>query len=272
LGGIPKYLEEIRQTQSFEANIEALCFKSDGFLFNEVDKIFFSQFKEARTYKKIVNKIGTGIVSLDEIARHLKMPSGGGVKEYLTNLELAGMIKRFKPLHETSQKMTRYKLSDEFLIFFLKYIAPVTHRILAAPGTKYFKKQVLPVWQPWLGFAFENFCQKYAMNIASAAGFADEVIDFGPYFSFAEQKGFQIDLIYERTGGVLTVCEIKYLEAPVATSVIPELERKIALLPKKRGITVEKMLIAPQGASTALLESKYFHHVVTLDELLFPNC
>lgn len=46
LGGIPKYIEEIKQRLSIDENINKLCFQKNGFFVNEIEKIFFSQFKE----------------------------------------------------------------------------------------------------------------------------------------------------------------------------------------------------------------------------------
>jgi len=80
--------------------------------------------------------------------------------------------------------------------------------------------------------------------------------------------GCQIDLIFKRSDQVLTVCEIKYHEALVEASVIAEFERKIAQLDQKKW-TIEKVLIAPHGASKVLEKSNYFHHILDLKQWPF---
>ncbi len=54
LGGIPRYLESIDTNKSFEQNMNLLFFRKDAPFFNEYEKIFYSQFKEHKTYEKIV--------------------------------------------------------------------------------------------------------------------------------------------------------------------------------------------------------------------------
>ncbi|MBI1871297.1 MAG: hypothetical protein HYS07_08910, partial [Chlamydiae bacterium] len=63
------------------------------------------------------------------------------------------------------------------------------------------------------------------------------------------------------------VCEIKYTEAAVGTEVINEMDRKLELLlnPKKKSI--QRILIAPFGATKALDERHYFDRIITLKEI-----
>lgn len=266
-GSVPKYLEEIDQSRSFEENLNSLCFKKNCFFINELDKVFYSQFREAQTYKKIIEALDTGNLSLAEIADKVKFSSGGGLKSYLSNLEQSGFIRVYTSIQQTGKRNQKYKLFDEFLTFYFKFMKPHTRQITENTKQQLFNLLVKSKWQPWLGIAFENFCLKNAMVIAEAAGFAEEVESFGPLFG-SKDKNFQIDLIYNRTHELTTVCEIKFYSNPIGTSIIPEVKSKIARLKKKRGQTIERMLIAPMGADKHLLATQYFHHVITLKELL----
>ncbi|OFZ79660.1 MAG: hypothetical protein A2583_14675 [Bdellovibrionales bacterium RIFOXYD1_FULL_53_11] len=95
MGGIPKYYSFLDSRISPVQNIENLFFKNTGFFFNEPGKIFYSQFKEAITYEKIVKAIQLRIQSSDELARSLKIPSGGRFSRYLDILEKARFIKGY---------------------------------------------------------------------------------------------------------------------------------------------------------------------------------
>nr|NGX32871.1 hypothetical protein [Candidatus Anoxychlamydiales bacterium] len=54
-GGVPRYLEEIISTQTAEENIHRLCFRREGLLFNEFDRIFNDLFaKRNEIYSKIL--------------------------------------------------------------------------------------------------------------------------------------------------------------------------------------------------------------------------
>ena len=118
----------------------------------------------------------------------------------------------------------------------------------------------------WLGFAFENFCLKYAFDLAEKMGFANKVKNFGPAFSRAS-NGFQIDLLYLRSDKILTLCEIKYYNKEISTKIVKEVELKASLLKVPTGFTLEKALISVFGPDQSLRELEYFHHSITLENL-----
>lgn len=264
-GAIPKYLEEIDQTKSFEVNINNLFFKKQSFFLSEFDKIFYSQFREATTYKKIAQLLSKKNMSLTEISRALNIVSGGGLKSYLSNLENAGFIRAYTSIQQKGHKNQKYKLFDEYLNFYFKYVQP-NNKIISENETQpLFQNLIIPEWSSWLGIAFEVFCLKNAYLIAEKMGFAGEVTSFAPNFGPKDSK-FQIDLIFKRSTGIWVVCEIKFYEQPITSKVIPEIEKKLKLLNPPKTATIEKMLIAPFGADAALLDSQYFHHIVELED------
>lgn len=269
-GGVPKYLEEVNQSRSFAQNINRLCFQKDGLFVDEVNKVFYSQFKESATYQKIVRLLSSKNLSLSQIARTLKMPPSGGLKGYLTNLEAAGFVRTYSPLGERSQKAKKYKLFDEFLIFYLKYMQSHRHQIQSNEDQNLFSSLVQPIWAPWLGIAFETFCLKNAMLIAKKMGIAEYVVECGPIFSADSKNGkFQIDLAFLRRDKTLTICELKYSKDHISTAVIPEMERKInQMLHRKKDVSIEKCLITSFGADPHLTKAQYFDHIITIEELL----
>jgi hypothetical protein len=54
-GGVPKYLEDINPNRSFNQNLNRLCFSPHSTLIHEVSRIFYSQFRETRSYLKIID-------------------------------------------------------------------------------------------------------------------------------------------------------------------------------------------------------------------------
>ncbi len=267
-GGVPKYYELIKTSKSFHQNIKDLFFKKNSFFFEEFHKIFFSQFKEVGTYKRIVSLIHEKPYTLAEISKRLKIQSGGGLKSYLVNLELAGFVESEIPFNmglKTKKKV--YRLIDPFLVFYFKFILPAQKTINSGGGEHYFEKAILPTWKPWLGYAFERFCKRHAMLIASKMGFLDSVLLYGPQFNLAP-NGFQFDLVFERSDQVITVCEIKFNEKPVDTSVVKEMEDKLKKFPLKKGQMLEKAIITKNGVSEPVLKLQYFHHILTVNDLL----
>ncbi len=266
-GGIPKYLEEIDLDRSFNQNMNRLCFSRHGIMVLEIDKIFFSQFKEARTYLKIVQQLKGNIYSFNEISKAVNVASGGGLKLYLENLEMADIIKYHIPFDKKSQtKFKKYSLSDEFILFYFKYIEPNLRAIQGSNSKRLFETLTKDSLKPWMGYAFERFCIKKAGLLSELMGFEDEVLIASPYFG-RESESFQIDLLFERADKVITVCEIKYKNTKIDTTIIPEMDRKLSLIKIPRGYALEKALISLYGPNKSLENSGYFNHIVTLDQI-----
>jgi hypothetical protein len=89
----------------------------------------------------------------------------------------------------------------------------------------------------------------------------------GSYFDNKSPSGTQIDLIYERADKCTTFVEIKYSDKPVGIEVIPEFEKKMALYPRARIRSAQRVLVAANGADLALTRRGYFDRVITLEDL-----
>ncbi len=202
-----------------------------------------------------------------EISYKLNLPAGGVLTAYLDNLEKALFINSYVPYTKGEGIHTKkYKLTDEYLRFYFKYVKPNLKLISINKQQNLFQRLVKPVWQPWLGFAFENFCLKNAMLIAQKMGFEDQLINWGPAFS-KKDKRFQVDLVYVCSDKVITICEIKYHDQLITAKVISDVENKANLITIPRGYTLEKALISKCGADDALISSGYFHHLLSVEDL-----
>jgi AAA+ ATPase superfamily predicted ATPase len=265
-GGIPKYFELIKPEFPVAHNIQALCFSEEGYLFNEYRKIFYSQFKEYLLYEKIISYLLKYPHSLKEISLKLKIASGGGLKRYLDILEKSRFVRSYSSVLKGGGKEIKYKVFDEYLIFYLKYIKP-SQKILSKISDKnYFKSHIESQWRPWLGIAFENYCLKNIENIINRLEILDEVIDVGPYFE-KNTDSFQIDILIKVKNGDAYLCECKYRDEKITSEVIVEVERKRNLIENKISGKIKPILIAPNGASNELVSSEYFYQILTLNDL-----
>jgi AAA+ ATPase superfamily predicted ATPase len=269
-GGVPKYLEAINPHRSFNHNINRLCFSPSSTMIHEVSRIFYSQFRETRSYLKILNLLKGGIFTAKEISEKTGIPSGGGLKLYLDNLVQAEIIKPLIPFDKGPQtKFKKFSLTDEFLIFYFKYLKPNERVISESDSNRLFETLTRRGFDSWLGFAFERFCLKNANLLAQIMEFDQDMLLAAPYFG-RKDKQFQIDLLYKRADHTITVCEVKHQNSKIGTKVIPEMERKCALLKTPRGYAMEKALISLYGPDNALHDSHYFNYFVTLEDI-FPD-
>lgn len=265
-GGVPKYLDLIQKNRSFDKNVNSFCFTKDGFFVDEIDKIFYSQFKEHLTYKKIAVLLSDKNYFLEELARKLKYSSGGSLKGYLDHLEMAGFCRRYRDVFTESRKGQKYKLVDPFLRFYYSQMAPNRHLIESNVDRDLYGERVKPKINPWMGFAFENFCLTNAELIGKKLEISHLITAFGPHFS--KDVGAQFDLVYLMSDATVTICEIKYHSEPVSTSVIREMREKLKNFKPPRGFSVEVVLITVNGADKAVVDSGYFNHILTVDDLI----
>lgn len=267
-GGIPRYLEEFDFTRSIQLNIEDTCFHPSGFFTDEADKIFYNQFKETGIYKRIVAYLLERPLALKDISRKLRMPSGGGLKLYIDNLMSAGIVGKKVEIKEfRSAKASSYFITDEFLHFHRFFIQPNMDEIRASSQANKFERFVSNKWDIFLGLAFERFCVKQRYAIAQLLGFGDKVSACGS--AFQEGKGgYRFDLVFLRRDHVITLCEVKHLSSPPSTNIIKEFEDKISRARFPNGVTLEKVLISGQPPSPSLIESGYFHRILTAEEIV----
>lgn len=269
LGGVPRYLEEINLNRSFNQNIDTLCFSKNGLMIDEINKIFYSQFREAETYLKIVSALKGRLLTFKEVSEKTGKASGGSLKNALELLVDAELVDVYISMDKGwNSKLKKYRLGDEFLAFYFKYIEPNTRLIKEGGQAGLFEKISADSQDVWLGFALERFCLKHSAYLAGIMGFKDRMLLASPYFKRGE-PGFQVDLVYKRTDKVIVVCEIKYYSnRKLSTKLIPEMEKKCAAIALPRGYTLERALISLYGPDDALRDSGYFNHYVTVDDII----
>lgn len=274
LGGIPKYLEQIDPALSLEKNLNRLCFCSNGFFVNEFETLFKEQFRSVRTYESIVQALADSPASLSEMSRKTKIAKGGGLHEYLRNLISAQFVKEYSPFAAMRKRRTRtklYKLTDPFLIFYLRYIHKNRDIISMNTRENLFRSIAQSSIEQYYGFAFERLCEDAFGNILEGIHLElADIVNMGPYFQrgFENGRGFQIDNLIMRRDNVWTVVEYKYTKKPVGMQVVDEVSKKIERLSAPRRISVEKALVSASGVTEPVVQSGYFDHILTISDIL----
>jgi len=273
-GGIPKYLEEIDCTLSAEENIKNLCFKHGGFLVSEFNNIFSDLFlRDSALYRDIVKTLVSGSKEPSEICEALKIQQTGRFSEYLEELELAGFITRDYTWHIQTghdSKLSKYRLSDNYLRFYLKYID--AYRTKIARNSFAIKSiSSLPELQTIIGLQFENLVLNNRKEIHDALGLRPEdIVSENPYFQrkTSSQQGCQIDYMIQTKFNTLYLCEIKFSKNCVNTNVIEEVARKIDRLKIPRAYSVRPVLIHVNGVEASIEEADFFASIIDFGRLL----
>lgn len=272
-GGVPRYLENINPVLSAEENIENLCFKSSGILFNEFEKIFSDLFqKKNQQYKEIVKTLADGASDQLTLMKSLGIPSGGMFSKYLNDLIEAGFIARDYTWQIKSGKasqLSHYRLKDNYSRFYLKYILPNKSKIKQG-NTRGLKLSSFKGWYAMMGLQVENLILNNRDLIRSRLNVTlNEVVYDNPFFQRknARQRGCQIDYLIQTNANILFICEIKYSIKPIGTEVIDEMQEKIKRMSIPRHFSYRPVLIHVNGVSDALIDEQYFSYIINFADL-----
>ncbi len=276
IGGIPEYLKWIKQESSSFLSLCKNSFRKDGFFVNEYERIFTSSLADSKYYQKIIEFLAKKhFATREEISQHLKVNPGGTISNVLEDLIICNFIEKYTPynLGENST-LVRYSISDEYLQFFYTFIKPKIKRISSGDFNRNPGQAIKTSdYTKWLGYSFERMCRKKHNLIAKILGFNMINYRHGAYFSKGSidaDPGYQIDLVFDRDDKVLTVCEIKYTQTPIDTSIIQSFERKLGFLSTTRK-SIHKVLISSNGVSPSLKQRAYFDQIITINDFFDPK-
>jgi AAA+ ATPase superfamily predicted ATPase len=273
-GGIPKYLEEVDPKISAEENIRKLCFSKGGFLVDEFQRIFSSLFlRKSQFYEKIIVSLASGSRERTELCEALEIDPGGRISEYLLELELAGFVVRDYAWNLSSgadSKLRKYRLADNYLRFYLKYIKKNLTKI-NRDSFQFKSLTSLPEWDALMGFQFENMVLNNRRLIHQALSLKpEEIVSENPYYQHKTKQipGCQIDYMIQTKFGTLYLCEIKFSKHPIGAFVIEEVQKKLDSLVRPKGLSLRPVLIHVNGVSKEVSESDTFSAIIDFSSFL----
>lgn len=276
VGGIPEYLKWVNKDSSIFLSLCQNAFTANSFFASEYQRIFTSSLAKNKYYKTIIEFLSKRkYASREEIIKHLGLSSGGGLSKLLLDLEKSEFIIKYAPYNLNEDgKRVRYAISDQYLQFYFKFIKPIKNKVNQGDYNNNPRIAIkTDSYDKWLGFAFERWCRRYHSIIAKILGFSAIQYQSGAYFNQVTEPGdigFQLDLVFDRSDNVITLCEIKYNKNKLGKSVIEEFEKKLALFPNKHNKTLHKVLICTGGIDNTLEQAAYFDQVITLEQLFEP--
>jgi predicted AAA+ superfamily ATPase len=228
MGGVPQYLRNVQAGESAAQAIDRLCFTKDGVLKQEFDNLYRSLFADSTHHEKIIRALARKTTGLNrnEIIRECHFTSGGTTSRLLKELEESGFIAAYRPFGKTAND-SLYKLSDEYSLFYLKFIDGNT---ATGKGT-WLRQANSPSYRSWSGFAFESVCQKHSLQIRKALGIEGVRADFYSwrYLPGPGKTGAQIDLVLDRDDRCINLCEMKFTDSEftIDKAYATELDNKV---------------------------------------------
>ncbi|MBQ2631001.1 MAG: ATP-binding protein [Kiritimatiellae bacterium] len=274
-GGVPKYLENIDPSISADENIRNLCYRPGALLVDEFEEIFHDSLDENLSAKKAILKslVGGPLVG-EEIADKLGVAYNGHVTGNMSELEMSGVVARDSGINPSTGKETktcRWRISDNYTRFYLKYIEP-NLALIGKDAYRFASLDQLPDWEGVLGLQFECLILNNIDLLLPLIGLDRALLtSAAPYRQNKTErlKGCQIDLVIQTRKSVYCV-EIKRQNS-IGEKVVDECEEKISRLKVKNTRTVRPVLVYDGDLSRRVPADAFFSFIVSSDDLIGRN-
>jgi AAA+ ATPase superfamily predicted ATPase len=274
-GGVPYYLSQFQKDFSVAQNIEHIAFKKNSLLLGEFDNLFSSLFDNAEIYIDIIRSIAQNWsgISQEDLFNHFS--KGGEVIKKLKALEDAGFIKSFTPFMHKKRGIY-YRIIDEFILFYLQWIEPIKKTLFSKGVSKHYWENEMRTqsWASWSGYAFEAICYKHLDQISNSLHINPISIPNAWRYvpiKHKEERGAQIDLLFNRPDNAITICEIKYTSEPfiLTKDYIDILKRKVAVFKERTSVKKQIFIaiISANGIKNTYYADEIVNSVITLDDL-----
>ncbi|GAA4436130.1 ATP-binding protein [Ravibacter arvi] len=266
MGGVPHYLDQIKQGKSAMQNIDDLCFSPQGMLRQEFDKLYVSLYTNAHVHIAIIRALAGQRKGLtrNEIVAATKLTSGGYLSGVLHELEESGFIASYLPLDKKAKDAV-FRLTDEYSLFYLKFIEKTrssgagTWALLSSRST----------WRSWSGYAFENLCLKHVHKIKMALQIGNVYSEESAWYD--KNEGAQVDLVIDRADRCINLCEMKFSESPftISAKYAKELQHKVMAYKSalKTNKTIFTTLVTTFGLKPNEHSAQYVDSEVTMQDL-----
>ena len=216
-----------------------------------------------------------GGIDLQGISKKLELKKGGRITKKLKELEDSGFIKKFIPLGKNSRNGV-YKVIDEYTLFYLKWIQQFVIRN-ESPGDNHFwhLTSKSPSWYAWAGYAFERICFKHSGKIAKAIGINSINYRVCDWRHTPQKKsnefGAQIDILFDRDDGIITICEVKYKKDKLSIdkAMAKQLAQKLQVFEKISNTDKQTTLclITTSGIKKNIWSEDLIDHQITIENL-----
>ena len=272
MGGIPHYLKEIQKGLSANQNIEHICFRKTGLLFEEFDLLYAALFDHANKYIALIQALASKQSGLErsELLAQSKLKDGGGFSNKLEDLQISGFIRKYYPFGKKKQNLI-YRLTDEYSLFYLKFIE--NQRNEGENNWQSF--QLSPTYKAWSGYAFESLCLKHIPQIKKTLQIGGIYAQSSSFYQKGKDgmDGCQIDLLIDRNDQVINLCEIKFYAEPyiITKAYADALRKKVALFKyySKTNKQIFLTLISTFGSADNIHNQGLIDIELTLDALFY---
>ena len=217
-GGIPYYWSLLNRGASISQEIDRLVFAPDGDLYDEFNMLYASLFRKPEPYLKIISLLASkksGLTRKQLIAEG-GFGDNGAITQILNDLEWCGFIRSYSVMGK-QVKDEIFQLIDLYTLFYHTFIHG------KKLGSNYWQTMHdKPQYNTWCGLAFERACQWHSGQIKKKLGISGILTNEYAWRYYGDVSkgipGAQIDLLIDRSDGIIDLCEMKYSKEPYSIS------------------------------------------------------
>ncbi|MFW5938015.1 MAG: ATP-binding protein [Halanaeroarchaeum sp.] len=222
-GGTPMYLTAFDYDRSLATNVRERILSKTSVLFNEPEFLLRTELRNPARYMSILEAIAAGHTTPKEIAGATDVDSGP-LSKYLRTLGQLRLVDREIPATATEQKSkrSRYRIADDFLRFWFRFVEPNRSGIEQAPETV-FDDLITPSMPDHVATTFEDVCREVTWDASETGSVQGRYSRVGRWW----YGGEEIDVVglNPATDRIL-LGECKWTSDPVGIGVARDLERK----------------------------------------------
>ena len=270
LGGVPYYWSLLQKGTSITAEIDRLIFSPDGELHDEFEMLYASLFKKPEPYVRVIELLAKkkmGMTRIELLAAG-RFEDNGAFSDILKDLEWCGFIRSYTMMGYRT-KSDIFQLIDHYTLFYYEYIDGVRQ------GSNYWRSMLgTPKYNTWCGLAFERTCLWHVDQIKKKLGISGILTNEYAWRCLPnediDRPGVQIDLLIDRSDGVIDICEMKYSKNPytITSNYAEEIARKRNVFQTVTG--TKKAIHSIMVTTDGLTRNEYWGDVqseIQLDDL-----
>lgn len=231
LGGIPQYLKYFTDKKDIKENVLNVVLNKGSVLYEEPKNILKQELREPMVYNTIIEAIATGASKMNEIVTKTKMDSDKCAR-YLGSLINLRIVEKERPIGESADRKSIYKLSDNLFKFWYRF---VFHNIsLTEQGESEFLYEsiIKPDLSEYVGRnVFEDICRQYLWKRNNKRSLPFVFINIGRWWGNNPKANRQeeIDIVAVNKNEAI-FCECKWKNEQTGMDVYSGLVEKSKLL------------------------------------------
>lgn len=265
-GFSPYYLALLNPKKSFEQNVKSLIFSQGATLLDAPDIILSNGTREKGIYNTILLSLARGRKTPTEIANDIEMEANE-VSKYLKTLTEEEIVT--KQIMFNSQRKIIYRISDNVLEFFYKYLSDDVERIRIGFGSDVFEEKSESI-HDFICRKFESTCLHF-MEEQSLLGLLSH-----PYYPITNLtidnselgRSIELDGISQYQKSLLVI-ECKYREGKRGINDYLDMKNDVSIKMFSQIENKEFYLFSKSGFDTKLKEIKDDNlHIIDIKMML----